>query len=85
MATAGFTLPKSVHPIVPVIIGEAESAMKMAEDMLAEGIYVIAFSYPVVPMGTARIRVQISASHTKEQINQLVVAFEKLGKKYGIL
>ena len=85
MSAAGFTLPKSVHPIVPVIIGEAESAMKMAEDMLAEGIYVIAFSYPVVPMGTARIRVQISASHTKEQINQLVVAFEKLGKKYGIL
>jgi len=85
MAAAGFTLPKSVHPIVPVIIGEAEPAMKMAEDMLAEGIYVIAFSYPVVPMGTARIRVQISASHTKEQIDQLVVAFEKLGKKYNIL
>ena len=59
--------------------------MKMAEDMLAEGIYVIAFSYPVVPMGTARIRVQISASHTRAQIDQLVAAFEKLGKKYGIL
>ncbi|PIR75809.1 MAG: glycine C-acetyltransferase [Candidatus Magasanikbacteria bacterium CG_4_9_14_0_2_um_filter_42_11] len=85
MASAGFTLPKSVHPIVPVIIGDAEPAMHMAEDMLAEGIYVIAFSYPVVPMGTARIRVQISASHTKEQIDQLVVAFEKLGKKYNIL
>ncbi|PIZ92593.1 MAG: glycine C-acetyltransferase [Candidatus Magasanikbacteria bacterium CG_4_10_14_0_2_um_filter_41_10] len=85
MATAGFTLPKSVHPIVPVIIGDAEPAMRMAEDMLAEGIYVIAFSYPVVPMGTARIRVQISASHTKAQIDQLVAAFEKLGQKYSIL
>jgi len=85
MAAAGFTLPKSVHPIVPVIIGDAEPAMKMAEDMLAEGIYVIAFSYPVVPMNTARIRVQMSAAHTKEQIDQLVAAFEKLGKKYGIL
>ncbi|OIO19081.1 MAG: glycine C-acetyltransferase [Candidatus Magasanikbacteria bacterium CG1_02_41_34] len=85
MVAAGFTLPTSVHPIVPVIIGEAEPAMRMAEDMLAEGIYVIAFSYPVVPMETARIRVQISASHTKAQIDQIARAFEKLGKKYNIL
>jgi glycine C-acetyltransferase len=85
MVTAGFTVPKSVHPIVPVIIGKAEPAMNMANDMLDEGIYVIAFSYPVVPMETARIRVQISAAHTKEQIDQLVVAFEKLGKKYNIV
>lgn len=85
MTAAGFTVPESVHPIVPVIIGEAEPAMKMAEDMLEEGIYVTAFSYPVVPMGTARIRVQMSAAHSKEQIDVLVNAFEKLGKKYSII
>ncbi len=85
MQEAGFTVPESVHPIVPVIIGEAEPATKMADEMLEEGIYVIAFSYPVVPMDTARIRVQMSAAHTKEQIDQLVEAFEKLGGKYGVI
>lgn len=85
MSAAGFTLPESVHPIVPVMIGDGAAASNMAKDMLAEGIYVIGFSYPVVPMGAARIRVQISAEHTKPQIDQLIVAFEKLGKKYGII
>lgn len=85
MAEAGFAVPKSVHPIVPVMIGDGKAAGDMARDLLDEGIYVIGFSYPVVPMGKARIRVQISAAHTKEEIDKLVVAFEKLGKKYGIL
>lgn len=85
MTKVGFTVPKSVHPIVPVMIGEGKTASDMAKDMLAEGIYVIGFSYPVVPMGKARIRVQISAVHTKEQIDQLVTAFTKLGKQYGII
>ncbi|MFA4872891.1 MAG: glycine C-acetyltransferase [Patescibacteria group bacterium] len=85
MAEAGFTLPASVHPIVPVIVGEGKVALGVAEDMLSEGIYVIGFSYPVVPMGRARIRVQISAAHTTTQIDTLVSAFVKLGKKYGIV
>lgn len=85
MTSAGFTVPKSVHPIVPVMIGDGKAASDMARDMLDEGIYVIGFSFPVVPMGKARIRVQISAIHTKEQIDTLVAAFTKLGKKYGIL
>lgn len=85
MTAAGFTVPESVHPIVPVMIGDGKAASDMAKDMLDEGIYVIGFSYPVVPMGKARIRVQISAMHTAEQIDQLVVAFTKLGKKYGII
>lgn len=85
MTAAGFTVPESVHPIVPVMIGDGKAASDMAKDMLDEGIYVIGFSYPVVPMGKARIRVQISAIHTPEQIDTLVTAFTKLGKKYGII
>lgn len=85
MTAAGFTVPESVHPIVPVMIGDGKAASDMAKDMLEEGIYVIGFSYPVVPMGKARIRVQISAMHTTEQIDTLVTAFTKLGKKYAII
>ncbi|MBI2415687.1 MAG: glycine C-acetyltransferase [Candidatus Kerfeldbacteria bacterium] len=85
MIQAGFTVPTSVHPIVPVMIGDGKIANAMANDMLNEGIYVIGFSHPVVPMGKARIRVQISASHTTDQIDQLLTAFTKLGKKYKII
>ena len=85
MRGAGFTVPDSVHPIVPVMVGEEKAAQGMAEDMLNEGIYVIGFSYPVVPKGEARIRVQISAAHTLAQIDTLVAAFVKLGKKYQII
>lgn len=85
MIAAGFTVPEDVHPIVPVMIGDGKVASDMAREMLAQGIYVIGFSYPVVPMGKARIRVQISAAHTHEQIDQLVTAFADLGKKYSLL
>lgn len=85
MIDAGFTVPTFEHPIVPVIVGEGKAANDMAREMLEDGIYVIGFSYPVVPMGKARIRVQISALHTKEQIDRLVTAFKRLGKKYGII
>lgn len=85
MSEVGFTVPDSVHPIVPVMVGEGRATQGMAEDMLNEGIYVIGFSYPVVPKGEARIRVQISAAHTQAQIDTLVAAFAKLGKKYGII
>lgn len=85
MTAAGFTVPKSVHPIVPVMIGDGKTASEMAKSMLTEGIYVIGFSYPVVPMGKARIRVQMSALHSLEQIDTLVAAFTKLGKQYKII
>lgn len=85
MIKAGFKLSEHPHPIIPVMIGDGKAASDMASDMMDEGIYVIGFSYPVVPMGKARIRVQISAAHTKEQIDRLATAFEKLGKKYGII
>ncbi len=85
MTEAGYTVPEDVHPIVPVMIGDGKVANDMARDMLVKGIYVIGFSYPVVPMGKARIRVQISAAHSTEQIDQLVSAFAELGKKYSLI
>ncbi len=80
MKDAGFTVPESVHPIVPVMLGDAQKTQSMARAMLAEGIYVIGFSYPVVPEGKARIRVQISSDHTREDIDKLVAAFVKTSK-----
>ncbi len=76
MQTAGFQVPGSVHPIVPVMIGDAKRTQEMASAMFEKGIYVVSFSYPVVPEGKARIRVQISAEHTPEDIDRLVAAFK---------
>ncbi|KAI9337950.1 glycine C-acetyltransferase [Obelidium mucronatum] len=75
MAAAGFTLKGDNHPIVPVMLGDAKLASDVADDMLKKGIYVIGFSYPVVPKGEARIRVQLSAVHTTKQVNDCVDAF----------
>lgn len=81
MENRGFTVPQSEHPIVPIMLGEAKLAKEMAKELLDEGIYVIGFSYPVVPEGQARIRVQISAGHTKEDLNRAVESFYKLAKE----
>ncbi|KAI8824732.1 hypothetical protein BJ741DRAFT_61152 [Chytriomyces cf. hyalinus JEL632] len=75
MAAAGFTLKGENHPIVPVMLGDAKLASDIADEMLKRGIYVIGFSYPVVPKGQARIRVQLSAIHTTQQVNEAVDAF----------
>jgi glycine C-acetyltransferase len=80
MIEAGFSVPESIHPIVPVMLGDAQKTQDMARAMLDLGIYVIGFSYPVVPEGAARIRVQISSDHTREDINKLVSAFVKARK-----
>jgi glycine C-acetyltransferase len=85
MAAAGFTIKPGIHPIAPIMLGDARLAQDMAAAMLAEGIYVIGFSYPVVPRGEARIRVQLSAAHTPEQVDQAIAAFTKVGKKLGVL
>ena len=85
LAKAGFTLLPGDHPIVPVMIGDAALAAKLAERLLAEGIYVIAFSFPVVPRGQARIRTQLSAGHTPEQIDRAVAAFAAAGRELGIV
>ena len=77
MIKAGFTVPASEHPIVPVIVGEAKKTKEIAGQMFRQGIYVIAFSYPVVPEGSARIRVQISSEHTNKDIDKLVEEFVK--------
>ena len=85
MAAAGFRIPQGEHPIAPVMLGDARLAQDFAERLLAEGIYVIGFSYPVVPQGKARIRVQLSAAHTPEQIDQAIAAFSKVGRELGVI
>jgi glycine C-acetyltransferase len=85
METAGFDLVKGTTAIVPVMIYDAPLAVKFADELLKEGIYVIGFVYPVVPKGRARIRVQLSAAHTREQIDQAVDAFVKVAKELAIL
>ena len=81
----GFEIKEGVHPIVPIMIKDAKIAKELATDMLKHNIYVIAFSYPVVPKGEARIRVQISASHTKLQLQKALDAFTFYGEKYNII
>jgi glycine C-acetyltransferase len=82
---AGFDIREGVHPIVPIMLYNAKLAQNVARDLYEEGIYVIGFSYPVVPQGQARIRVQISAAHEKEHLDKAIVAFTKVGEKYKIL
>jgi glycine C-acetyltransferase len=85
MEAAGFDLVKGNTAIVPVMIYDAPLAVKFADELLKEGVYVIGFVFPVVPRGKARIRVQLSAAHTTEKINLAVEAFIKTGKKLGII
>lgn len=83
MSAAGFTLAGAGHPIIPVMLGDAKVAGEMAQRLLAEGIYVIAFSYPVVPQGMARIRTQMSAAHTDDDIDAAVAAFTTVARQMG--
>ncbi len=85
LAVLGFRLVPGEHPIIPVMLSEAERATAMAQALLMEGIYVIGFSYPVVPEGQARIRVQMSAAHTTTQLEQAVTAFASVGRTLGII
>ena len=85
MTSAGFRILPGEHPIAPVMIGDAALATKMADALLQEGLYVIGFSFPVVPKGEARIRTQMSAAHTREQLEFAVSAFRKVGRSLGII
>jgi glycine C-acetyltransferase len=85
MQELGFDLLPGDHPIIPIMIGDARMASEMADRMLAEGIYVIGFSYPVVPKGQARIRTQMSAAHEPEHIDRAVAAFKKVGKEMRVI
>ncbi len=85
MVAAGFELAGAGHPIIPVMLGDAKVAGEMAQRLLAEGLYVIAFSYPVVPQGKARIRTQMSAAHSDADIDMAVAAFTKVGREMGVV
>ncbi|MBX7248858.1 MAG: glycine C-acetyltransferase [Caulobacteraceae bacterium] len=85
MAAAGFNLLPGEHPIIPVMLGDAKLAQQMAARMLDEGIYVIGFSFPVVPRGLARIRTQMSAAHEPRHIDAAIAAFTKVGRDLGVI
>ena len=85
MSELGFDLVPGEHPIIPVMLGDAKLAGRMADLMLAEGIYVVGFSFPVVPKGKARIRTQMSAGHETEHLDRAIAAFGKVGREMGII
>jgi glycine C-acetyltransferase len=85
LTALGFTLVPGSHPIIPVMLGDAVLATRMADRLLEEGVYVVGFSYPVVPKGQARIRVQLSAAHTKPQLQRAVEAFAKVGRELSVI
>lgn len=85
MAAAGFNIRPGNHPIVPIMLGDAALANRMAAAMLERGVYVVGFSYPVVPKGKARIRVQLSAAHDSQQLDTAIAAFTAVGKELGVI
>jgi glycine C-acetyltransferase len=85
MTEAGFAIRPGEHPIVPIMLGDARLAHQVAADLLDEGIYVVGFSYPVVPEGQARIRVQVSAAHEQGDLERAVAAFVKVGRAHGVI
>jgi len=85
MQALGFDLLPGEHPIVPVMLGDAPLAVRLAEQCQADGVYVVAFAFPVVPQGKARIRTQMSAAHTKAQLDRVVQAFGRAGRQLGII
>jgi len=85
MAAAGFELAGAGHPIIPVMVHDAALASLMADRLLEEGVYVVGFSFPVVPHGQARIRTQMSSAHTPEQLDMAVAAFTKVGRELGLV
>ena len=85
MISAGFDIKKSIHAIVPVMLYDARLSQIMADKLLSEGIYVIGFFFPVVPKDQARIRVQISAGHTTEELDKAISAFIKIGNELNVI
>jgi glycine C-acetyltransferase len=85
ISDAGFRIPRGTHPIVPVIVGETAKALAMGKALLEEGVYVSGFGFPVVPHGHARLRCQVSAAHERRDLDRAVDAFQKVGKKFGVI
>ena len=85
MTSRGFNIKPGIHPIVPIMIGDEKPTVEMARLLNERGIFVVGFSFPVVPRGQARIRVQVSAAHTREQLDRALQAFSETGKEVGLL
>jgi glycine C-acetyltransferase len=85
IVAAGFDVKPGTHPIVPIMLYDDHLAQSMAHKLLEKEVYVIGFSYPVVPQGQARIRVQVSAAHSQEQLNKAIDAFTAVGKELGVI
>ncbi len=85
LAALGFPIQPGIHPIVPIMLGDEKLTVKMAREMNARGVFVVGFSFPVVPRGQARIRVQVSAAHTREQLQRALDTFERVGRELGLL
>ena len=85
MTAAGFDIRSGVHPICPVMLYDEKLALTMADELLKEGVYVIGFSFPVVPRGKARIRVQLSAAHSPEDVEAAIAAFVKVGRRLKVV
>jgi glycine C-acetyltransferase len=85
MSALGFNIVPGEHPIIPIMLGDARLASSFSQQLLAHGVYVIGFSYPVVPHGKARIRTQMSAGHTRQHLDKAIAAFEHVGKQLGVL
>jgi glycine C-acetyltransferase len=85
MQSLGFDLAEGEHPIIPIMLGEAPLAVRLAEQVQAAGVYVVAFAFPVVPHGKARIRTQMNAAHTTEQLDRVIQAFRQAGRHLGII
>jgi glycine C-acetyltransferase len=85
MTAAGFDIKPGDHPIVPIMLYDAVLSQQFAAALLEEGVYVIGFFFPVVPKGKARIRVQLSAAHTREHLDTTIAAFIKVGKQLGVV
>ena len=85
MTSRGFGIKEGIHPIVPIMTGAEERTVEMAKLVNDQGIFVVGFSFPVVPKGQARIRVQISAAHTREQLDRAIGTFEETARQVGVL
>jgi len=85
LGDSGFRIPHGTHPIVPVIVGDTARALSMGKALFEEGVYVSGFGFPVVPQGQARLRCQVSAAHERADLDQAVEAFQKVGKKFGVI
>ena len=85
MTAQGFPIAPGIHPIVPIMLGDERRTADMAAVINARGIFAVGFSYPVVPRGEARIRVQLSAAHTREQLDRAIQTFTEVGRDLGVI